>query len=75
MNTREAFEAWISAPPYEKNIRLSGPEGAWKDQYALYQTQLAWEAWQAAWKTASREAHHPAVLTDDRAPYGAPFEP
>lgn len=45
---RQAFEAWISAPPYEKTTyRFSPDASAWAGQYDDYQVQLAWEAWQA----------------------------
>lgn len=47
MGSREAFEQWISAPPYERTCERSGPEAAWPGQYLRYETQLAWEAWQA----------------------------
>ena len=49
---RAAFEAWIKAPPYEQSVaripltHLQPGASAWPGQYADYQTQLAWEAWQ-----------------------------
>jgi hypothetical protein len=43
---REAFEEWISSPPYEKSIaRLPESWKAWSGHYADYYVQLAWEAW------------------------------
>ena len=48
--TRQEFEAWISAPPLERPTARY-PEGPkrtiWPGQYKHYDTQLAWEAWQA----------------------------
>lgn len=48
---RQAFEAWISAPPFEHDCkRRAMDERAtyWPGQYKRYETQIAWEAWQAA---------------------------
>lgn len=42
------FEAWISNPPYERMCDRGSPGSAWPRQYKNYETQLAWEAWQAA---------------------------
>lgn len=49
--SRSAFEAWITAPPIERNIERwpdDERKSAWPGQYCDYATQLAWEAWQAA---------------------------
>lgn len=43
---RDAFEAWISQPPYEHTCERHGEESAWPGQYREYSTELAWEAWQ-----------------------------
>ena len=43
---REEFEAWISAPPYERETHRQGQSLAWPGQYYDYHVQLAWEAWQ-----------------------------
>ena len=49
---RDAFEAWITAPPYERSAErnplthLQPGASDWQGQYADYQVQLAWEAWQ-----------------------------
>lgn len=50
-STREAFESWISSPPFERSVdRWPADESkfAWPGQYRVYEVQLAWEAWQAA---------------------------
>lgn len=48
---RLAFEAWITAPPYEKDI-IRWPENdfrfSWPGHYKDYAVQLAWEAWEEA---------------------------
>jgi hypothetical protein len=53
---RAAFEAWISAPPYELTIERfpENPNQAWSGQYHTSSVQLAWESWQRAL------AQHPA---------------
>lgn len=48
---RSAFEAWISASPYERDIdRWPNDESsyAWPGQYLDVNVALAWEAWQEA---------------------------
>jgi hypothetical protein len=55
---REAFEAWISAPPFERETdRFPQDETkfAWPGAYRDYKVELAWEAWQAAcqWREQS----------------------
>jgi hypothetical protein len=47
--TRKAFEAWISAPPYERDVVRfieHDAASAWPGQYMDYEVELAWEAWQ-----------------------------
>ena len=45
---RERFEEWISLPPFE-HMCDRFPDGMnYAGQYRHYETQLAWEAWQAA---------------------------
>ena len=49
--SREAFEKWISQPPYEKDITKypDDPEfAAWPKCYRDISVQIAWDAWQAA---------------------------
>lgn len=47
---RAEFEAWISAPPFEKSVERYGfgYSEAWPGQYVDSSVELAWEAWQAA---------------------------
>lgn len=48
---REDFEAWISAPPFEKSIRrlpMDEKLTSWPGAYRPIEVELAWEAWQAA---------------------------
>ena len=42
---RKAFENWITAPPYEKDVTINSEKHKWAGQYSDYQVQLAWEAW------------------------------
>ena len=46
---REAFEEWITAPPYERDTRR-WPEDesycSWPGQYQDIAVQIAWDAWQ-----------------------------
>jgi hypothetical protein len=47
---RKAFEAWISAPPFEQSVRRYGKDpqtAAWPGNYREYNVQLAWCAWEA----------------------------
>ena len=44
---RSAFEAWVSAPPYERKIkRWVDGTMLWPGNYRDIAVQLAWEAWQ-----------------------------
>lgn len=45
---RSEFEKWISAPPFEHMCDRNGEGSAWPGAYKRYETELAWEAWQAA---------------------------
>lgn len=48
---RKAFEAWISAPPFERDITRNSEDAtkhAWPGHYREYEVQLAWDAWDAA---------------------------
>jgi hypothetical protein len=42
---RAAFEAWISAPPYEREIERFGESSAWPGNYRDIDVDLAWNAW------------------------------
>jgi hypothetical protein len=49
--SRAEFEAWITAPPFERDVtrKPNDPERvAWPGMYESYEIELAWEAWQAA---------------------------
>lgn len=52
--TRKAFEAFISAPPFEMPIERFDDRGAWPGGYTELEVDLAWQAWQAA-TNAARE--------------------
>ena len=45
---RRHFEAFISAPPFDHMCDRYRPDSARPGQYKRYETQIAWEAWQAA---------------------------
>lgn len=62
--SREAFEAWISAPPFERSVERQSEHGAWPGQYRSYETQAAWESWQ---ESAKQERESCAVLLDANA--------
>lgn len=50
-DSREEFERWIYAPPYERGINkypYDHQREAWPGQYEDLAVQLAWEAWKAA---------------------------
>jgi hypothetical protein len=49
---RAAFEAWISAPPYEREVERFGENSAWPGNYRELDVDLAWCAWSAAMATA-----------------------
>ena len=48
MTLRDAFEKWISLPPFEHMCEINGNKSAWPGAYKRYETELAWEAYQAA---------------------------
>lgn len=47
-DTRAAFEAWVSAPPFEYDITRLGEASAWPGCYARMEVDLAYHAWKAA---------------------------
>lgn len=56
---RDQFEAWISAPPYERSLSRHTNDAArtaWPGQYRNYEVELAWNAWQAAHTVQSTQA-------------------
>lgn len=52
--SRKAFESWISAPPFEREIERMGEESAWPGSYRPLDVDLAWYAWSAS-QAAERE--------------------
>ena len=56
MTTREAFEAFISAPPFEMPIERFDDRSAWPGSYTELEVDLAWQAWQAAINAALERA-------------------
>ena len=55
MTTREAFEAFISAPPFEMPIERFDDRSAWPGSYTELEVDLAWQAWQAATDAAQAQ--------------------
>lgn len=53
---RENFEAFISAPPFERDLYRYDENGKWPGAYVDYHVHLAWDAWQAAWREGMSEA-------------------
>ena len=54
--TRQAFEAFITAPPFEMGISRFDDRGAWPGSYKSYETDLVWQSWQAATAAALERA-------------------
>jgi hypothetical protein len=48
MTLRDEFESWISLPPFEHMCDRNSNKSAWPGAYKRYETELAWEAYQAA---------------------------
>lgn len=60
---RKAFEAWISSPPFERDITRNSVDAtkhAWPGHYREYEVQLAWDAWDAAAATIRETLADPA---------------
>jgi hypothetical protein len=55
---RGFFERWISAPPYEMDVRrISENHSMWPGMYTDYTVEIAWAAWrQALRKQSLRQA-------------------
>ena len=49
---RQAFEAFITAPPFDLDIGRFDVRGAWPGNYRSYDVDRAWKAWQAATNAA-----------------------
>lgn len=54
--TREQFEAFISAPPFEMPIERFDDRSAWPGSYTELEVDLAWQAWKAATDAALERA-------------------
>jgi hypothetical protein len=59
---RAAFEAWISAPPFEREVERFGENSAWPGNYRELDVDLAWQAWSAAMALARQRC---ALLCDE----------
>lgn len=65
---RDAFEAWISSPPFERETtRYPKDETkfAWPGSYRDYEVQIAWDAWREGAKyvlTALKDPHRTHAL-------------
>ena len=59
--TREAFEAFISAPPFEMPTERFDDRCAWPGGYTELEVDLAWQAWQAAKATCPAWHDAPTV--------------
>ena len=46
--TRAEFEELIKSSPFEHMCDRNGDNSAWPGHYKRYETQLAWDVWQAA---------------------------
>ena len=55
MTEREQFEAFITAPPFEREVGRweESADVAWPGQYREYEVELAWCAWQERAKVAT----------------------
>ena len=61
MTTREAFEAFISAPPFEMPTERFDDRCAWPGGYTELGVDLAWQAWKAAKATCPAWHDAPTV--------------
>lgn len=59
---RRAFEAWITAPPFEASVERYGPGFAWPDDYRDIGVSLAWAAWREGRLAGLQEATDAALL-------------
>ena len=72
MTTREAFEAFISAPPFEMPTERFDDRGAWPGGYTELEVDLAWQAWKASHDAAQAEIDRlQAQLVRQQASYEA----
>jgi hypothetical protein len=64
---REAFEKFVSEPPFEYSIERQPENGCWPGNYRSIAVQLAWEAWQAALATVA-PAHQSEAVAEAGVP-------
>jgi hypothetical protein len=60
--TRDAFEAWVSSPPFERSVdRFPEHPGlySWPGSYRDIDVDLAWQAWQAAVEASTPQSLSP----------------
>ena len=70
--TREAFEAFISAPPFEMPIERFDDLSVWPGGYTELWVDLAWQAWKAATDAAQAQVDQlQAQLVRQQASYEA----
>ena len=67
---RAAFEAWISSPPYEREVQRFGENSAWPGNYRELDVDLAWCAWSAAIATTRKRCASIAENYDLGTPEG-----
>jgi len=64
VDEREAFEAWIKRPPFEHMCDMKSDASAWPGKYKRYETELAWEAWQARAALSSSTSEQERIDVD-----------
>jgi heme-degrading monooxygenase HmoA len=58
LSPREAFEAWIKSPPFERSVARFSESSGWPGNYVEIDIDLAWCAWQDSaeyWNTKARQ--------------------
>ena len=68
--TRAEFEELIKSSPFEHMCDRNGDNSAWPGHYKRYETQLAWDVWQAA-KERYGQRGVPEILFDGYAVFKA----
>ena len=58
-DTRAAFEAKFSQPPYEFEMDRYDDEGPLPGSYRVYHVQYTWEGWQAGAQHERESANNP----------------
>ena len=54
--SRQAFEAFVTTPPFDLGIGRFDDRGAWPGSYRSYDVDLAWQAYKAATNAALERA-------------------